>query len=172
MAPLNYSDFVIKSAFTSYAWGEPHAVNLNNANDIAVYPFVVPFPLKVTNICVFIAQGDGSHNSDIGIYDTDGNLLGHIGAQELADETSFSGAISGGPIVIGPGTYLLAFTSAGTALQWAIAATSSANDGLAWYGTSSNGSSGSLPSTISVIAELSEGSGSPFQGCPPIVLLT
>lgn len=171
MAPQNYSDFIVTSPFTPYAWGMPGSVvNLNNANDIALYSFVVPFPLKVTDICVFIYTGDASNDSDVGIYDVSGNLVAHAGPQRIS-AGAIALTITGGPVVIGPGTYLLAFTSAGTTLKWAIAATSASNDGLKWFSAGSNASAGTLPSTITVNHGLSEGDAFPYPDCRPILLL-
>lgn len=172
MAPANFSDFVVTSPFTAYAWGAPgEGVPLASANQIALYPFIVPYPQKVTDLCVFIVTGDAENNTDIGIYDFAGNLLGHIGAQVIASSDSFSFALTDGPIVIGPGMYFLGFTSEGTTVELAIGASSEVNFGLKLNSAGSTSSGGALPSTITVNTGLSEGDSSPFPGCPPVLIL-
>lgn len=170
MAPKNYSDFVVKTPFTAYAAAiNPALVSLADANDIAIYPFNMPYPMEVTSISVEISTGDGSNNSDVGIYDFDGNLLGHIGAQHISSGV-LTAALTDGPIVIGPGTYLLAFTSAGTTLAWA---TPDPTDSLSLCAASdSTSSGGALPSTIVVETSINEGRVSPFSGFPPVMILS
>lgn len=172
MAPLNFSDFVVKSPFTAYEQAVVGTtVHLASANDIAIYPFILPYPMEVTNICLFIGVADNTNNSDVGIYDVDGNRLGHVGAQHIPSATSVSLALADGPIVIGPGLYFLAITSAGTTLQYAVG-TNGSNFALGLFNAGSTSSGGALPSTIIVNQSLNEGSASPYQGYPPVMILT
>jgi hypothetical protein len=157
--------------FLDYACANTAAgVSLPGANRIALYPFTLPFPIKITKLNVFILAGDLSNLSNVGIYDTDGNLIASVGAQYIGGSAQAL-ALSGGPIVLGPGTYLLAFTSAATTLVWTI---SNPTYSLAYYSANAGSvsSSGVFPSTISVTTGLNSGLGSPYEGYPPVLILS
>ena len=170
MTATLHSKTIVTDPFVEYGV-TPNAgtVALQNANDIAIYPFTLPYEMEITNIGVFIGVGDGSNDSDIGIYDIDGNLLGHVGAQHISSASAQLLALTGGPIVLGPGTYLLAFTSAATTLMWAV---SDASYPLTLFSTSTSSSGGALPSTITVAQSISEDVAAPHSGYPPVMILT
>jgi hypothetical protein len=174
MSAQKILDYVVSDPFTSYQLASKgKTVSLAAADDIAIYPFVLPYAQKVTNICVFISGADGSHNSDIGIYDASGNLVAHIGAQLISTAGARALAVLNGPVVLQPGLYFLAFTSAATNLIWAI----SSDDmeyALALESTSSTSSGGALPSSISITNSLVESGdfASPYSGYPALMILT
>lgn len=171
MTATLHSPAIVTDPFMAYSQAaKGTTVGLPAANDIAIYAFNLPYPMEVSEIGVFIGVGDNSNNSDIGIYDASGNLLGHIGAQHISSANADSFSLTGGPIVIGPGLYFLAFTSAGTTLMWAVG-TDGNNYALGLHSTSSTSSGGALPSTISITVGIDEGQPSPFQGYPPVMIL-
>lgn len=166
MSATILSSAIITAPFMSYQAGST-TVALGAANTMAIYPFTVPYAQLVTNICLFIGEGDSGSNTDFGIYDASGNLLGHAGAQVVSTANALSFAISGGPIVIGPGQFFLGVTSTGTTLRWAIAQGS-----IRLHSTATTSTGGELPSTIDIEVSLDEGGVSPFQGVPPTMILT
>ena len=161
------SPLINKSPFTLYEVGRG-LTNLDSANEIALYPFNLPYPLLVTDIIVRILAADGSNNSDIGIYDAAGNLVAHVGAQHISSTGVISFSIPGGPIIIGPGLYFLAFTSAATNLEWAVGSDGGSTN-ITTLGTSTTSSGGALPSTITITTSLGN---SQVQGCLPTMVLS
>ena len=170
-ATLN-SRAIITDPFTAYELAaNGTTTKLSSANQIAIYPFHLPYPQEVTNICLFIGEADGSNDYDFGIYDADGNLICHAGAQEVPTASSVSFEMTGGPVVIGPGLYFLAITGEATNLMWAVS-TNGDDYALGLFNAGSSSSGGALPSTITVNNSLNEGSGAPYQGYPPVMILT
>lgn len=168
------ADVIVTDPFTSYQLASKgKTVALADANDIAIYPFILPYAQQVTNICVFISAADPSNNSDIGIYDAQGNLVAHIGAQLLSTAAAVTLAVEGGPVELAAGLYFLAFTSAATNLIWAISS-DNMEYALALEATSSTSSGGALPSTISITNSLQESGAfaSPYSGYPALMILT
>jgi hypothetical protein len=165
------NDNIQNNVFLDYASGAVTAnVTLESANQIVVYPFTIPYALKITNITFFVAAGDDSHPSDIGIYDLDGNLLADAGAQYISSTGPITLELVNGPIVLGPGTYLFAVTSAGTTLTFGIQ-----KPGFTltyFYGVMTGSSSGSLPSSITLDTGWGEEGDSPYIGCPPLIGLS
>jgi len=155
--------------FVSYATNTGQTTHLASGNDIAVYPFTVPFKMDVRALCAFIGVGDGSNNSDIGIYDVNGTLLGHIGAQKIGTAAAQSFGILDGPIILEPGTYLFAFTSEDVTLAWAVGSPAYP---ISLYSTNSVSSGGELPASIDVLSEIGEDiTAAPHQGYPPVMIL-
>lgn len=161
------SPLINKSPFVLYEGGKGLA-SLDSANEIALYPFNLPYPLLVTDLIVKILTADGSNNSDIGLYDADGNLIAHIGAQHISSTGVISFSIPGGPIIIGPGLYFLAFTSVATTLEWAVGSDGGSTS-MTTLATSTTSSGGALPSTITITASLGN---SQVQGCLPTMVLS
>ena len=55
------ADVIVTDPFTSYQLASKgKTVALADANDIAIYPFILPYAQQVTNICVFISAADPS----------------------------------------------------------------------------------------------------------------
>jgi hypothetical protein len=75
---------VVTSPFTAYGSTSGGVINLDSANEVAIYAFIVPYPLLVTKVTARIWTADGSNNSDIGIYDVNGTRVAHIGAQHIS----------------------------------------------------------------------------------------
>ncbi len=105
-------------------------------------------PVEVTGYCVAtgirfkttIATG----TSDVGIYDVNGNLLGHSGATANAVATSTFNFIS--PIPLSPGRYMLAITPSNSSDSYS--SHSGNNAGLADTYTATNAATaGVLPNT-------------------------
>jgi hypothetical protein len=86
------------------------------ANKIIGYSFNLTEQLAVNAICKSASTADNTGNLyDIGISDTSGNLLAHTGAiagTVFAPNTStYCNAVTGGPITLQPGTYLIQLTT-------------------------------------------------------------
>ena len=165
----------IKSAFTLYGVpGRGQAIGLGSANQVVIYPFVVPYSQQVSSILVRIWIPDATVNSDIGIYDTSGTLITQIGAQAISTATANLFTLTSGTVVLKPGVYFLGFTSQATTLQWVVGTDVDADGGqekLTWYFTDSVSSGGTVPSTIHVIQAQSTGNDPQLQGFPPVVVL-
>ena len=135
----------------SIAWVLP------GANKITVQSFFIPYNMSVTNINLYINGGDGSNNADVGIYDTSGNLKMHIGAQIINSTGWQVFAVTGGPVNLNAGEYLLAFTCVSSS-NIRFTASGSTNDGVRgayYFSTASSSSGGALPSTITVATSAS-----------------
>ena len=155
--------------FLDYAARTGQTTALAAGDDIAVYPFTVPFEMDVRVICAFIGVGDNSNNSDIGIYDVNGTRLAHIGPQHIATAAAQAFELVDGPLILKPGTYLLAFTSEGNTLAWAVGNPAYP---LSLYSTDSPSAGGELPASIDVLSSLGEDVVSaPHQGYPPVMIL-
>ena len=161
------SPSVVKSPFTLYEFGQGFT-GLDSANKIALHPFVMPYSQLVTNIILNIIVADGSNNADFGIYDSDGNLVAHLGAQHFSSTGVQSFALAGGPVVIGPGLYFLCVTSTATTLEWSVGS-NGASTAITALATATTSSGGVLPSTITVTQSLGN---SQVQGAPPVMVLT
>jgi|SRR5580692_1862950 hypothetical protein len=175
MAPPIFSQDVVQQQFTQYSVpGSSVNVNLNAANDIAIYPFHIPYLQQVSAIALRIWDADATHNSDIGIYDADGNLIANIGAQTIPTGSSLSFDIVQGTVVLGPGLYFLAFTSEATDLGLVVA-NNVGVDGTGEYvrilETNTTSSGGTLPSTITISQNINAGATLMHQGNPPLMIL-
>ena len=115
-----------------------------------------------SKICMNIPVADGVNNSDLCIYDAQGNLVVDAGAQKMSTSGSecFT-PVQAAPIVMPAGLYFYGATSAGSTLN--ISASSAGNQ-LAYslnssYGTSSGGA---CPSTITPPTQSPTPAGSEF----------
>jgi hypothetical protein len=130
------------------------------ANRIWLFPFTLPYSQTITNFVFRLTQLDGTNVGDLGIYDTGGSLKGKTGAQIFngSNPTTVSitptGGGLGGAITIGPGTFLFAFTSAGTTLQ--VDSITAPTNMVFYYSTGTTATSGALPSSITVSATASK----------------
>lgn len=140
----------VTTPFTTYSNANPGVVFSNAnaaANQIAVFPFVLPYALTITNISFWLQTGGST--ADIGIYNTSGTLLGHIGASAYTSGVKTQ-AISGGAITIGPGLFLIAVTQNNTTTQWYGPNSGGSPAALYIYDTATTSSAGVLPSTITL----------------------
>jgi hypothetical protein len=122
------------------------------ANRIWLFPFTLPYSQTITNFVFRLTQLDGTNVGDLGIYDTGGSLKGKTGAQIFNASNIVTAPVTvtgvNTPITIGPGTFLLAFTSAGTALQ--VDSISAPTNMIFFYSTATTATSGALPASITV----------------------
>jgi len=116
------------------------------ANKYFLFGKYFPNPVSFSQMCVNISVADGAHNSDLCIYDAQGNLVANAGAQHMSSTGNICFAPNQStPIILPPGLYFYGLTSAGGVLN--VNASSTGNQ-LAYslntaYGTSSGGACGS-----------------------------
>ena len=101
-----------------YATGAAATANLGTANHVAVFPFNVHVARVVTSIAVEVTTSGAAQLYDIGILDTSGNLLAHVGARTLTTTGAATVLALTSPITLSPGTYLLAITGSGTTAKF------------------------------------------------------
>lgn len=118
------------------------------ANAILLTPFNMPYTMQVTSISVRVSL-NGAGVTDVGIYNTSGTLLGHIGGQTNPATGVLTVAINGGAITLSPGTYLFAITDSTGNNR--LDETDGASVGMK-YTTTTTATSGVLPGSISVAA--------------------
>jgi len=86
-------------------------------NTVSLWGFILPYALTFSNITIRVNTGDPANNCDVGIYNSTGTLVAHVGAQIFNTTGLVTLAVVGGPFTINPGQYFLASTSvANTAL--------------------------------------------------------
>ncbi len=83
------------------------------ANNVFLYAFEVSAPCTITGakwrMGATVGTG-GTQTTDIGIYDANGNLLGHTGATTNVASTNMSQAFLSS-VLLTPGLYFMAFVS-------------------------------------------------------------
>lgn len=154
---ISTSPIPVATPFVEYGAfnGTSNPDHLSAANDIAIFPFYLPYAMTVTNIIINVTAADGSNNSDVGIYDTAGNLLGQAGAQLFSSTGILTCALSGGAIDLPAGLYLFGITSASTTMSWACGPADNGNTSIYYFSTSTASSGGTLPNiTIAAFASI------------------
>jgi hypothetical protein len=133
-------------------------------NNIKLYAFYVPFPVKTSNFGYYIQTADNTSNSyDVGAYgpgclNSTSNvpLAFHIGTTAgttLAPSTGAKTlALAGGPITIAPGWYCFAYTSSAATPALVFGGQSSQIFALPFATASVGGGGAALPSTITAPA--------------------
>lgn len=126
--------------------GVGQQVNVTS-NKVQLWGFYLPAPITFSDITVNISNADGGNLYDIGIYDSSGNLLAHIGAQGLPNIGDQTFAVVGAPITIPQGKHIFAWTGNSGGAQF--------NTATGYYNWISNGSAvsssgGVLPATITI----------------------
>jgi hypothetical protein len=101
-----------------YYTGAGATASLGTTNHVAVFPFNVQVARVVTNITIEVTTSGVAQLYDIGILDTAGNLLAHVGAQTLTNTATATVLALTAPISLSPGTYLLAITGNGTTAKF------------------------------------------------------
>jgi hypothetical protein len=90
----------------------------STANKAMLWGVVLPFPLTTTKVTYIVGTADNTANTyDIGIYDSSGNLVVHIGATPGTTFAPTAGARSlnwSASATLQPGKYYLALTSSCT----------------------------------------------------------
>jgi hypothetical protein len=137
----------VTSPFIQYATGSGN-VPFFTTNAIVICQFTLPYAQLVTNIVISIFTADGSHNNDVGIYDTSGNLKCHAGAQTMGSTGSVSFAMTAAT-TLAAGTYFLALTSASNVIRFSYNSVG-ATSGISSFSTSTTSTGGALPSTITL----------------------
>jgi hypothetical protein len=141
-------------AFYSQGQGSANQlVQFANANNtLNVYGFSLLAQVRFSNITVYIGTADNANNCDLGLYNSSGTLVAHIGAQHLPATNNQTFAIVGAPITLNPGIYFFATTSVATTAAIYI----SGGNAQAWayslntsYGASVGGA---LPASIAAPA--------------------
>ena len=130
---------------------------LNNANDVHVYQFVLPFRAVVRNITFNVFTLEAGKFAGFGLYDVDGNRLVHTGAVSVAGTGDKSTAVTA--VTIEPGVYFLAWTADGTTFAYTTQLNISTgimadmwNQNATRIGVAANASSaGVLPATLGTI---------------------
>lgn len=132
------------TAFQTYGYSPPSTIAAT-ANATICAGIIFPSALSVGHVVVFFSPGDGSNNSDVGIYNASGTLVAHIGAQ-LLTTSGLSYAFAGGTQSIPAGQGYYCFTSAGSTI--AIIGNAAATSFFSTGSVSSTTSGGALNSTI------------------------
>ncbi len=100
------------------------ATTVLTANVVYLYAFEVMASITVTG-CKWHMGTTATGTTDVGVYDANGNLLGHTGAVANVASTNMSNALSGGNLTLAPGQYFLALCpSNSTDTYQAVSATS------------------------------------------------
>jgi hypothetical protein len=81
-------------------------------NAVNIAPFYLQTPVTFSNLSVAVVTGDGSNNSDVGIYDSSGNRKCTWGAGLYSGTGYQSHACTQGSVTLTPGEYVLAITTA------------------------------------------------------------
>ena len=128
------------------------------ANKASVQGVVLNCPLTTTQVTYDVLTADNTANTyDIGIYNTSGTLLAHIGSTAgttFAPSTGFKTATwTGGSAYLLPGKYYLATTTSCTASCAAIAGGNSASGFTFYNNTSVSVTAGGTLSAISAPAD-------------------
>jgi len=119
------------------------------ANHINLGVMELPFSLTFSNMAWVVATQDLVNLYDLGIYDTSGNLLCHVGARHLqANAGGQAQTASTGSTTLSAGTYLFAFT--GNSNSGNIFFSTPVTTTLGYFSTATTSSGGVLPSTIAV----------------------
>lgn len=132
--------------------------SIDNANQVAIVGFLLPYALTFSNIGVFVSTADAANNYDIGIYTKAGVLVADIGAQPLPAAAEVSFPTVQGTQTIAAGRYLFAMTGdAVIAVLWNDA------DAPAWVLDIDVAASvgGALPPNIGAVA-IAAAAGKPF----------
>jgi len=135
----------------SFGGGPTQAVT---ANTLVICGVVIPLAVVFSNFTFWLAAGDASHDSDIGIYTPAGALLANLGAQLLTGTgapQTIATLQSG--VVIQPGKYLVAWTSAASTLS--LYTDAQTNAPWCWFSSASYGTSvgGACPASITAPAQ-------------------
>jgi hypothetical protein len=133
-------------------------------NNVKLYAFYVPSPIKTSNFGYYIQTADNTSNSyDVGAYGpgclnsvSNVPLAFHIGTTAgttLAPSTGAKTlALAGGPITIAPGWYCFAYTSSAATPALVFGGQSSQIFALPFATASVGGGGATLPSTITAPA--------------------
>ncbi len=89
--------------------GTAGTANALTANTVYLIPVEVNAPCVATGIRFRIGTATTPSTSDVGIYDMNGNLLGHSGVVTNIASTTITLSFTS-PIVLSPGRYMLAIT--------------------------------------------------------------
>jgi|SRR5215469_1349102 len=114
-SPLQVASWPV-SGYDAYGLAA-NARALVTANKLQGMMFSLGYELSLSNITVYINAPDNANNNDIGLYNSAGTLVAHIGAQHIAGSAVQTFAVVGAPVTIPPGRYLFALTSAAGTFQ-------------------------------------------------------
>jgi hypothetical protein len=81
------------------------------ANTVRAISFWLPAPVVFSFIGFDVGVADAVNNCDVGIYDSTGALVAHIGAQPMPTTGVVGFGVVGAPITLSPGLYFYATTS-------------------------------------------------------------
>lgn len=115
------------------------------ANTLSVYGLPFPNLLTFAHIGVNVNTADAVNNYDIGIYNSSGTLIAHIGAQTLPSTGMVTFAVVGGAKTLTPAVYYLATTGAATTASLQGMARELIQSFNSSYGSSAGGA---LPASI------------------------
>ena len=133
-------------------------------NNVKLYAFYVPSPIKTSNFGYYIQTADNTSNSyDVGAYGpgclnsvSNVPLAFHIGTTAGTTLAPSTGAktlgLAGGPITIAPGWYCFAYTSSAATPAVVFGGQSGQNFALPFATASVGGGGATLPATITAPA--------------------
>jgi hypothetical protein len=128
------------------------ALFASSINTLSLNGIAIPAQVRFNSIVFQVTIADAVNNCDIGLYNSAGTLVAHIGAQILATTGLKNIAVVGAPITLNPGRYYLATTSNATTATYE---TQTGNGNLCFLRNANFGSSsgGALPNTITPPAD-------------------
>ena len=115
------------------------------ANSVYLYVFELMAPVTVTSMR-WRMGATATGTSDLGIYDGNGNLLGHTGASTNTASTLMTVALTGGNLALSPGRYSLALCPS-NATDTYFRANNMAQSVARCYIATNAGTAGVLPAT-------------------------
>ena len=163
---------VLTTPFLLYAgsYGATGQFVIPTANGIYLSVFTLPYSQQVNYLIIDVLTGGGaSQNCDLGIYNTSGTLMLHVGGQQFNLGLQKFAVVSA-PITLAAGQYVYAVTSANTNLGIPIGPNKSSNTSLG-YTTATKATSGTLPSSIT-LSSLALQTSQPGSALPVFALTT
>jgi hypothetical protein len=123
------------------------------ANVVYMYAFETLAPITITG-AKWRMGATTTGTTDIGVYDSNGNLLGHTGATTNTASTNMSASLNGGNITLAPGQYFMALCpSNSTDTYLAIGSVAAATTPTRHRQATNTGTAGVLPGTTGGYAD-------------------
>lgn len=120
------------------------------ANRICMRLITIPGSLSLNNIYLWVKAVDGANLYSAGIYNLSGTLMASSAAQHLPSTGAIAFPITGAPVNLSGGNYLLAITGNATTAAFSFGGGNSALTILSSYFPTETSSSGVLPASITV----------------------
>jgi hypothetical protein len=80
---------------------------LLQANRAEGFAFVIPQPVTITKLSIYVTTGVAASTGDVGIYDQGGNLITHTGSQATATSATALHTNASTAITLAPGLYVV-----------------------------------------------------------------